>query len=222
MSTNDFIPNADVDFNLWQGNLISTVDLNMVAWGIPPDEVAAIKAKQTAWTTVFMKASNRQNRSHAEVHAKNLERKPFEKDLRKFVAQWLANNGKITAIDRDRMDITVKSETRLPVAVPFSSPVGRVDYSVRQQHTLHFVDSLTNAKAKPKGVHGCEVWMKAGGEVPVKESDFDYQAVVTRSPYIVSFLTPDVGKVVYYKLRWVNQRGKTGPWSTVISAIVGA
>lgn len=221
MSTNDYIPRSDPEFNVWQGNIILLVDGNAEAWGIPPAEITALKARQTAWATAFTKANNKQNRSAADVQAKNDTRELFEKSLRNFVAQWLSNNNKITDSDRERMSITVKSDTRTPVAVPVSNPIGTIDFSVRQQHSLSFIDSVTHAKAKPDGVQGCEVWMKAGGEPPKVDSEFSYVGTDTRSPYRVSFTVADIGKMVYYRMRWINKRGQTGPWSSTISAVVG-
>jgi len=221
MSTHDFIPRTDAEFNLWQGNLITLVDANVVIWGIAKEDVDALKIKQTSWAASFAKANNRQNRSAADVRAKDDSRAPYEKGLRKLVAQWLAYNSKVTDSDRDRMDITVKSGTHTPVAVPVSSPAGKVDFSVRQQHTIQIVDSLAGGKAKPEGVQGCEIWIKTGGEPPKDDADFTYLGIDTKSPYIRSFSVADIGKTIYYRMRWINKRGQTGPWSSTISAIVG-
>jgi len=221
MSDTDFIPSSDTEFNVWQGNLITLIDPNVTIWGITAADVTALKAKQTAWTAAFDKASNKQNRSTADVRAKDDAREVYQKGLRNFVAQWLAYNSKVTDSDRERMDITVKSITRTPVAVPATSPIGKIDFSIRQQHTLHFADSSSNGKAKPEGVHGCEIWMKTGGEAPKVDSDFMYQGIDTKSPYIISFSVADIGKVVYYRMRWINKRGQSGPWSSTVSAIVG-
>ena len=221
MSNSDFIPRHDTEFNVWQGNLILLIDPNIATWGIAAADMTNLKAKQTVWTTSFVKASNKQNRSTADVRAKDDARESFEKMLRSFVAQWLANNNKVTDSDRDRMDITVKSGTRTPVAVPATSPIGKIDFSIRQQHTVHFVDSSTNGKAKPEGVHGCEIWIKTGGDAPKVDADFVYLGIDTKSPYTISFSVTDIGKVVYYRMRWINKRGQAGPWSNTVSAIVG-
>lgn len=221
MSAHDFIPRADSQFDIWQGNLVSLVEPNVANWGIAAAALTTLKTLQANWERCFEKASNKQNRSAADVRAKRDSRVLFERELRHFVAQWLNHNSLIADSDRSRMGITVKLATRTPAAVPDSCPVGVVDFSVRQQHTVHYVDSFTNGKAKPAGVQGCEVWMKFGGDAPAHESDFIYRCIQTKSPYTVSFTVADIGKMVYYRLRWVNKRGKTGPWSSIINAVVG-
>ncbi len=217
----DFIPQNDAEFNLWQANLVEVVESGQLDWGISPDDLATLKNKQTVWTKAFAKASNKQSRSSSDVQAKNEARETYVKDLRSFVAQWLANNTKVSNSDRERMGLTVKSGTRTSVKVPATVPIGTVDFSVLRQHTINYSDEATpRSKAKPAGVHGCEIWMKIDGAPPVDASELSYVATDTSSPYTVNFEGKYAGKMVYYWLRWVNSRGERGPWGSTISAMV--
>ena len=217
----DYVPRSDVDFNLWQVSLIDIININLTNWGITADDFTALKATQTIWTTAFAKANNKQNRTSADVQAKDDARVDYEKGLRTFVAQWLANNTKVANSDRERMGLTVKSGSRTPVPTPDTSPIGTVDFSVRLQHSIHYSDQATpNSKAKPDGVHGCEIWMKIDGIAPVDPSELSYLATDTRSSYTKTFEGKYAGKTVWYWLRWVNKRGEHGPWSSAISAMV--
>jgi hypothetical protein len=221
MSNSDFIPHSDGDFNLWQDNLVKTAELNLIPWGIPDDDFAKVKSLQTNWIGTFAKASNKQNRTAADVTAKDDARYDYEKAIRPFVAQWLSNNSKVTDSDRTRMGLTVKSGTRTPVPVPTTSPVGTVDFSVRQQHTLRYYDEASaHSNAKPDGVHGCEIYMKVDGDAPKDASELSYVGTCTAAPYTVKFDGTKSGKTVYYWLRWVNTRGECGPWSITLSAMV--
>jgi hypothetical protein len=217
----DYIPQNDLEFTAWQASLIEIIDSNAADWGIPTDDFSALIAKQTIWNTAFAKASNKQNRTSADVQAKEDARVSYVKDLRGFVAQWLASNSKVSNSDRERMGLTVKSGTRTPVPVPVTLPVGTIDFSIRLQHTIQYADEATpRSKAKPTGVHGCEIWMKIDGIAPVDASELSYVATDTSSPYIVNFEGKYAGKIVYYWLRWVNTRGEHGPWGSTISAMV--
>lgn len=221
MGNNNYIPDSDPEFNIWQGNLVTIVDANTTAWGIGADAVTALKALQTVWVTAFTRSSNYQSRSTADVRAKNEAREAYEKRLRGFVAEYLASNSKVTNSDRERLGITVRSEQRTPVGIPVTFPIGKIDFSVRQQHSIQIIDSGTNGRAKPAGVQGCEIWIKNGGEEPKDDGEFTYLALDTKSPYQVTFPATDIGKKMYYRLRWINKRGQTGPWSSIISAVVG-
>ena len=217
----DYIPHNDAEFNLWQTNLIEIADPNLATWGISPDDFTALVEKQDVWNAAFIKASNKQNRTSADVQAKTDARTTYEKSLRSFIAQWLASNSKVSNSDRERMGLTVKSGTRTPVPPPATCPTGTVDFSIRLQHSIHYADESTpSRKAKPVGVHGCEIWMKIDGNMPVDASELSYLATDTNSPHITTFEGKYAGKIVYYMMRWVNTRGEHGPWGRTISAMV--
>lgn len=221
MRNNDFIPRSDPEFNIWQASLVTIADSNATVWGIAEADINAVKARRVEWEAAFLKASNKQNRTSADVQAKEDTHKWYEKELRAFIAQWLANNSKVSNADRERMGLTVKSNTRTPKPVPETRPVGTVDFSIRLRHSISYADEASpRSKAKPDGVHGCEIWMKLDGEAPRDASELSFVGTDTSSPHIVSFEGANVGKTVYYWLRWVNTRGEHGPWSSTISAMV--
>ncbi len=221
MSNSDFIPGSDAEFNIWQECLVDNAEQNKTIWGISVDGLAKVKTFQTDWVSAFSKASNKQNRTAADVTAKDDARYEYEKAIRPFVAQWLSNNDKVTDSDRTRMGLTVKTGTRTPTPAPATSPVGTIDFSVRQQHTLRYYDEASaHSNAKPAGVHGCEIYMKVDGEAPKDASELSYVATCTASPYTVKFDGAKAGKTIYYWLRWVNTRGECGPWSITMSAMV--
>ena len=221
MGNYDFVPSNDAEFNLWQTSLIDIVSNNVGNWEISTADFASLKDWQTKWIDAYGKASNKQNRTSADVQAKNDARVIFEPAIRSFVAQWLSNNSKVANSDKERMGLTVKSTSRKAAPTPDSRPLATVDFSVRLQHTLHFYDEASpRSKAKPKGVHGCEIWMKMGGDAPKSASELSYIATDTATPYTVNFDGADAGKTVYYWLRWVNTRSERGPWSSQVSAMV--
>lgn len=216
MSNQDSVPESDAEFNLWQASLITLAQANVTTWGILAADVTSLVALQLIWTNSFAKTSNPNNCTSADVKAKNDARRNYEKALRNFIAQWLAHNTKVTDSDRIRMGITVKSTTRTSIGVPTGIPVATIDFSVRNQHSISFVDQATpNSKAKPSGVHGCEIWCKLGDA-----ATFGYLATDTASPYVATFDEADAGKTAQYHLRWVNTKGEQGPWSAVVSAMV--
>ncbi|HEY4787624.1 MAG TPA: hypothetical protein VIH57_16315 [Bacteroidales bacterium] len=187
-------------------------------WNIPEGPLSALKNIQTVWDGVYLKASNHNNRTSADVVAKNESRREYEKSLRGFIFEWLARNNSIEDSERERMGLTVRKTTHTAVPEPTTSPIGNIDFSIRRQHLIYFTDGL-GGKGKPEGVHGCEIYYRMG-EAGESDSEYTFLATETKSPYLLTFKMPDAGKMVYYMLRWVNTRGKPGPWSKVISAIV--
>ena len=220
MKTNDFVPRSDTEFNFWQSNLISEVEANGPSWGLETESITPLKTFQAKWTSVFTVACNKQNRTSADVQAKDDARYEFESSLRLFVAEHLASNSKVSDADRTRLGLTVRSESRTASPVPDTCPVGRVDFSSRLRHTVHFSDEATpTSRAKPNGVHGCEIWMKVG-EAPTSAAELTYLTTDTATPYVTNFNETDAGKTAHYRLRWVNTRGERGPWSALVSATI--
>lgn len=80
-------------------------------------------------------------------------------------------------------------------------------------------DEHTGGKAKPAGVHG-EIWRKIGEEAKdTKGTEY----VDTAPVHLIksSIVKQSKGRLYNYYLRWVNARNESGPWSDVISAVVG-
>lgn len=217
----DYIPKNDFEFNLWQASLLEIAEPNLLKWNIPIEDSTGLKVKQTRWKNAFLKASNKQNRTSADVQEKNDSRQTYIKDVRIFVGQYLAKNTRVPNSERERMGLIVRKGTLTPTPVPTSSPIGDINHSVRLQHTIHYFNQNGGrSKAKPYGVHGCEIWMKMGGDSPVDTSGLVFLGTNTSSPYLSTFDGKHAGKTVYYRLRWVNLRGEPGPWSSIISAMV--
>lgn len=217
----DYMPTSDSDFNVWQDNTMKQIAINLIKWFIAEKSFQNLQVLQAKWTAAYLKASNKQNRTSADVQEKNDARYNYEKGLRSFVSEWLTNNSNVTDADRERMGLTVRSDSRTPVAVPSTRPVGTIDFSIRLQHTVAYVDEANGrSKAKPAGVHGCEIWVKIGGDAPKSVLDLTYKGTCTSSPFTVSFGGEDAGKTAYYWIRWVNTRGENGPWSAPFSAMI--
>ncbi|MEI8087572.1 MAG: hypothetical protein WCG93_15285 [Paludibacter sp.] len=217
----NYIPNNDLEFNNWQDSLVKNCDLNKVKWVIGAEDLANLVLLQSIWILAFDKTSNKQNRTVAEVQAKDEAADRYKAAIRPFVTENLSVNSNVSDSDRVLMGLTVKTGTRTPKPVPTSSPVASVDFSTRMQHTLNYYDeNASRSKAKPEGVHGCEIFMKVDGAAPTEVSELNFVGTCTASPYKVTFDGAKGGKTVYYWLRWVNTRGECGPWSASVSAMI--
>ncbi len=218
----DYVPRKNSDFDNWQAIVLSYVQENLVTWNIPQPRLTELQAKAAIWHSKYVKTINRQNRTSADVRAKDDARIVLEYEIRKFIAQYLTFNDKIEVSDRELMGLTIRSGKRTPVPVPISSPILTIDISVRLQHTLTILDDGSPfRRAKPKGVLGCQIWVKIDGEPPKMASEMYYIAATTRSTHVINFDGDKTGKIVYYWVRWINKRQQAGPWSVLYSAIVG-
>jgi hypothetical protein len=55
---------------------------------------------------------------------------------------------------------------------------------------------------------------------PERPTDLAEHTMASRSPHILEFDESDRGKTVYIALQWQNERGLTGPWSEMQTAVV--
>jgi len=217
----DYIPSPDVKFNLWQQNLLDNIKENQSAWELKADRLVTLESKQAVWNAAYSKATNKNDRTAADVMGKSIALKDYKKEIREFVSEYLAKSSLVTNSDRARMGLTVRSTTRIASPLPTTYPFATIDFSVRMQHTLCLSDSATPLrKAKPAGIIGCEVWMKIGGAEPKNITELNYTAICTGNYYLAKYDGNQVGLTVYYRLRWVNTRGERGPWGCVISAMI--
>lgn len=100
-------------------------------------------------------------------------------------------------------------------------PAGSVNTGVRLQHTISFADAASGSnKRKPRGVVGCEIWVKIDGVPPTDEKECTFLALDTKSPYVADFNGSVAGKMAHYMLRWSFKDGSKGGWGETVSATI--
>jgi hypothetical protein len=82
MSRIDFIPRADAVFNVWQGNLVNKVMLNMGQWGIPPTALDAVLTAKARWEAAFVVADDPATRTSAAILEKQEAKAEYVAELR--------------------------------------------------------------------------------------------------------------------------------------------
>lgn len=219
MTTIEFNPSGDGEFNNWQTKTLSIIQLNAPFWGILLAEVSALIPIQAYWMMAFLKANNKNTCDNNDLLVKEEARATYEMALDKFFDQWLIRNVKVPNSERLRMNLPLKEKLKEDILAPATAPVGIIDFSSKLQHTIHFTDEQhPRTKNMPEDVLGCEIWFKKNGDPPVHLSELSYLATNSSTPYILVFKTEDIGKRMYYRMRWINSLDQRGPWSEIISA----
>jgi hypothetical protein len=209
MGRADFIPEKDVDFHEWQGNLFVHVNVEAERLGISPRVLESLVARRERW--------------EAAVAEKQAAREAYEVVLRPFIEGWLAGNERVTAADRKILGLPVHGKRRTRAWRIESRPEVEVEvkFGDVRGHVLVVRDGASGSTGLPSGVAGFEVWRKVGGELPVGEEEWLLVRQVTRSPHVLAHDEADAGKRVYYRARWVSTRGVPGPWSETASIVIG-
>lgn len=220
----DYVPASDHEFKDWTNHFMSYLSAHVADLGLTPGDQAPLGTALMTWGDACMAMTDAQFAVQTATQSKKDARAAAEKLLRALVRRLQASPA-VSDIERAALGITVADpiHTSTPAAAPADSrPVGVVDTSQRLQHTISFYDSATpKSHAKPKGVMGCEIFVKIGGPAPADASECTFLALDTASPYLAAYSGGDANKMAHYLLRWATGGGDKGPWSETVSATIG-
>ncbi len=219
--TKDYIPNKDDDFDHWLAKFNTWVAAHGATHGLTAQQTGDLSTKVDAWSDRFSDFNNAKDAFHTATQGKDIAREEAEA-LARADAAIIQKNPNTTDADREAAGLTVPKSGHSPTPVPDSVPLmQRIDTSSRGILRLFYVDSATpDRKAKPPGVAYAEIREQIGGTMPTNPEAMQPLAMEGRAPYRADYEMEDIGKTVYFILRWVNVRGEAGPWSAISSAVV--
>ena len=85
---------------------------------------------------------------------------------------------------------------------------------------INFWEKGAAHRAKPAGFDGAVIVWDLLSAPPERPTDLAHHTMASRTPHIIEFDESDRGKTAYIALQWQNQRGITGPWSEMQTAII--
>jgi hypothetical protein len=191
--------------------------INMKAWitGIFLPAVNAFSAAFIDW-------KDESTRTKIKIIALQDAEKKLKPLYRQLYTGSLKNNPLVTNIDLESMGLPNRPDGRHPEPspIPTDFPGCKFDTSMLRRIIVLFFSLGSLHKAKPKGVHGCEM-LWGVFDVPVNRiEDLPHSAFDTRSPYTFEFTDDQRGKHFCIALRWENTRGQKGPWSEIHDVII--
>jgi hypothetical protein len=221
MSSRDFIPAPEAQFNIWQANFIEKARAVAESIGIPTQAVTAIVGESSKWKTVLEIATNPATRTSSAIKDKQEQRITYEAELRKFIRSYITNNPLVTDHLRKDMELPIHKTTHTPAPVATEAPDVDIDTSVIGRLIIHFFEKGgKHKKNKPEGQHGVEIRWIISDTHPSRWDDLTHSEIDTNSPHTLVFENDERGKTIYFALRWENTRGEKGPWSEISSAII--
>jgi len=217
-----FIPDPDPEFDLFAKTFYDYAIANSVDLGMTSENKLELQTVYALWTPAYAAHVAAQAAANSATQKKLMTRVDLEKVIRENAGLFQANKN-VTNDQKAALGITIRKETKTLSPIPETRPMAKIDNRNRLEQIVQFFDETTpNSKAKPKGVRGCDLWLKIGGAPPTGPSEVTYVATDTNSPYTYRFLETDAGKTAHWMCRWVNTRGEYGPWSETVSATISA
>jgi hypothetical protein len=210
----------------WATNFAAYAGAHLAELGIDAADIAPIAAGRTDFYMKMHENVTAQQAAQSARQAKDDSRDALESAIRQLVRQ-LQVSGDVDDTERAALGITVPDTVRTTATGGIDTrPIGMVDTSQRLRHEIRFTDEATpTSRAKPKGVMGCEIWVKVtnpGEAAPVGADGLSFLSLDTASPYIAEYDGANGGKTAHYMLRWVKSGGEKGPWSETVSATITA
>ena len=209
---NDYLPASDSGFDLWVANFASEIDSFATALGLTPAEVTAIGNARTDWSTSF--TNYHVSLQNARGFAEQKENSRAEADaLVRRTVRRIQTSPAMTNQMREVLRIPVPSSERTPVGPPAEAPLLALDWGTRGQMTLKYGPNPGNARknGKPKGVTGVQVYVHEGG-LPTTDTAWQFLTSCSTSK-CVHHVSGVGSRTFAYRVRYVNGKGETGPWS---------
>jgi hypothetical protein len=129
-------------------------------------------------------------------------------------------NPVITDAARVALGLNVRNKTKTTIPVPSKSPKSRISILDSRMLSVEFKDQDSVGKGKPYGINGAVISYAVLETPPTGPEQLLHSVLATRTPHTLEFAAEDRGKTVYVALRWQNEKGQTGPWSNIETAIV--
>lgn len=209
LSDSELIDVANQTFDAMNANLGNYV-------GVTSAQVDDLKTANIAFETDLTLHVAKQAEAKAQTQTKNARRAVVEQILRTLRNIAISNGASPAAI----------SALGIPAGagdVPTNAtrPVGTIDTSQRLQHTIRFADeSAPDKKRRPRETMGCEIWAKLDGAPPIDETECQFLAIDSSTPYLKVYAGADAGKMAHYLLRWRFTDGSVSAWGETVSATI--
>ena len=196
--------------------MLTAVSADPAAFGLTAAFVTELSAKINNFKSDVAEQRAAQAHARSKTTVKNVSRDDLEEHVRsgRNVTRAAGTSASMIA----SLGLPVAS-SKVPSAA--TVPFGQVDTSSRMRHVISWADAATiNNKRRPRGVLGCEIWVKVGNPPPGDEKACRFLTIGTGAQYSADFEPDDVGKMAHYMLRWRMRDGSTSAWSETISATI--
>ncbi|MDR2553698.1 MAG: hypothetical protein LBD31_11120 [Treponema sp.] len=218
--SNDWIPAREQDFTdlcqKWKTGLSETA--NIAAFGWNQTEVAAVLGAVDAFLTA--RAAYEADNSTAKRIAKDEAKGAATTQMRGFANTSIRYNKQMSDEAKLFYGIRPPDPTHTADTAPQTYPEAEGNTATLRQVSIHFWDSATKKRGKPRHVHGAEIRWAILGQPPASIEELTHSDFDTASPFTLTFDEASRGSRVYFCLRWESSTNLKGPYSEIYSATI--
>ncbi|MDR2418870.1 MAG: hypothetical protein LBD79_07425 [Treponema sp.] len=220
MPGGDWIPHREQDFTdvclKWKAGLSDEANVLAFAW--KEDDLSVVLTAITDFLTA--RTAYEENDSSKNRLKKDEAMYAARGAMRDFANTSLRFNKRMRSEDKLFYGLRSSGKTRAVDVEPTTYPEAEADTSVIRQITIHFWDSATKKRGKPRGIHGAEIRWALLDHAPVSEKELIQSDFDTATPFTLKFDESDRGKRLYFCLRWESNTNLKGPYGEIYSAII--
>jgi hypothetical protein len=222
MKSKDYVPSVEANFVTWAKNFVNVFIACLAKWLIPENEGSKLNELHENFLAKYLIALNPATKTKVAIQDKNDAKKALIAGIRRVYRMYIVYNEHVTRPDRDLLKVPIHHKRQHRIPAPDVIPEGLVSTSTHLIHKIVIIDLSDPLKKKqfPKNVTGFEIWRIVGGMENKTEEDFAFVSLSTTTSAVVEYEEHQLGTIVHYRFRWVNARGKSGPWSVITKAVV--
>jgi len=224
MANQDYIPAGDAEFDQFQEEIYTTATAKKAGWKIPDDDLTALKTPHDDWVAAYTVAKDPDDRTRAQVRAKDDAREVYEPLLRQFIQRDLIRNSLVTNADLTSLALKRPDGTKTKVPKPTTVPDIQVTTGPGNTVKVGFRQAMqekgVKSRGKPDGVARVRIKYKVGTPVPQSYKDCTDSVDASRSPATVSFSPDQAGQRVYFFAAWVNTTNQEGNYTPSAVSII--
>lgn len=216
-----YIPAKDADLANWSANFSTLITASPATYGLTSGDAAAIAAVQAAWAAAYALVTSPTTKTATTVQAKNAARVSLLDTERPYAVNISLNAGVSTG-NKIALGLNPRTTTPTPITTPTTYPALTIVSALPLQHVVRYRDQMASpsVKSKPYGVVQIQIFATASATVITDPGLLKFRQATTKSPFLQTWETADVGKPAYYAARWVTRTGLVGPWSPIVSFVV--
>lgn len=210
-----------------QGVYVNAVDANKGPWGLPLAPVAALVARKAEYEPLYLKIQDLNTRTKADIVAHREKRKIYEKELREFHNEWIANNNAIPGEQKMILGGRERDLEPSPGApiedVPSVKVAGVGGGDVKAWVKVTEDKTLPSMHPDANLVEYRYILLETGDVAPSDPEDCPKGDSSSRAKFTIKVGAKNAGKRFYGFFRWVNNHRprQEGHWTNAISVIVG-
>jgi hypothetical protein len=193
----DVFPDTHEQFHIVQGQFVTAVTTDPTKYGLVAADITALQALQTTYVTAHNEEIDAKKIAHTKTKAFNTAHHDYLTSLRAAARRVHGHVG-ITLADLTAAGLKPHDAVKHHLGTPTTRPLGHIAEHGPLHQELHWVDETTpHKRAKPHGIHACELWLKIGDPAPVDDTTAHLVATDTKTPYVYAFEPADAGKTAY-------------------------